>query len=114
MQQVGVNMQTRSLGSSNIQIVPLVLGGNVFGWTIDASTSFRVLDAFVDRGFNCIDTADVYSRWLPGNHGNKSELRSTRHLKCCNQQFQVRLHLRVQIQKEKPGAFTRPHRPARG
>jgi aryl-alcohol dehydrogenase-like predicted oxidoreductase len=66
-------MQTRSLGSSNIQIVPLVLGGNVFGWTIDAATSFRVLDAFVDRGFNCIDTADVYSRWLPGNHGGESE-----------------------------------------
>jgi aryl-alcohol dehydrogenase-like predicted oxidoreductase len=66
-------MRTRSLGSSNIHIVPLVLGGNVFGWTIDASTSFRVLDAFVDRGFNFIDTADVYSRWLPGNHGGESE-----------------------------------------
>jgi aryl-alcohol dehydrogenase-like predicted oxidoreductase len=66
-------MQTRSLGSSNIQIVPLVLGGNVFGWTIDAPTSFRVLDAFVDRGFNFIDTADVYSRWQPGNRGGESE-----------------------------------------
>ena len=66
-------MQTRSLGSSNIQIVPLVLGGNVFGWTIDAPTSFRVLDAFVHRGFNFIDTADVYSRWLPGNRGGESE-----------------------------------------
>jgi aryl-alcohol dehydrogenase-like predicted oxidoreductase len=66
-------MQTRSLGSPNIQIVPLVLGGNVFGWTIDASTSFRVLGAFVDRDFNCTDTADVYSRWLPGNHGGESE-----------------------------------------
>jgi len=66
-------MQTRSLGSSNIQIVPLVLGGNVFGWTIDAPTSFRVLDAFVDRGFNFIDTADVYSRWLRGNRGGESE-----------------------------------------
>jgi aryl-alcohol dehydrogenase-like predicted oxidoreductase len=66
-------MQTRSLGSSNIQIVPLVLGGNVFGWTIDAPTSFRVLDAFVDRGFNFIDTADVYSRWVPGNRGGESE-----------------------------------------
>ena len=56
-------MQTRSLGSSNIQIVPLVLGGNVFGWTADAPTSFRVLDAFVDRGFNFIDTAG--QRLLP-------------------------------------------------
>jgi aryl-alcohol dehydrogenase-like predicted oxidoreductase len=73
IQQAEVDMQKRSLGSSNIQIVPLVLGGNVFGWTIDAPTSFRVLDAFVDRGFNCIDTADVYSKWLPGNHGGESE-----------------------------------------
>ena len=66
-------MQTRTLGATNIQIVPLVLGGNVFGWTIDAPTSCRILDAFVDRGFNCIDTADVYSRWMPGNHGGESE-----------------------------------------
>jgi aryl-alcohol dehydrogenase-like predicted oxidoreductase len=66
-------MQTRALGNTNIQVVPLMLGGNVFGWTIDAPTSFRVLDAFVDRGFNFIDTADVYSRWLPGNQGGESE-----------------------------------------
>jgi aryl-alcohol dehydrogenase-like predicted oxidoreductase len=66
-------MQTKVLGSSNIQVVPLMLGGNVFGWTADAPTSFRILDAFVDRGFNFIDTADVYSRWLPGNHGGESE-----------------------------------------
>jgi aryl-alcohol dehydrogenase-like predicted oxidoreductase len=66
-------MQTRALGTSNIQIVPLMLGGNVFGWTIDAPTSFRILDAFTERGFNFIDTADVYSRWLPGNHGGESE-----------------------------------------
>jgi aryl-alcohol dehydrogenase-like predicted oxidoreductase len=50
-----------------------MLGGNVFGWTVDAPTSFSILDAFVDRGFNFIDTADVYSRWLPGNHGGESE-----------------------------------------
>jgi len=48
-----------------------MLGGNVFGWTVDAPTSFSILDAFVDRGFNFIDTADVYSRWLPGNHGGE-------------------------------------------
>jgi aryl-alcohol dehydrogenase-like predicted oxidoreductase len=66
-------MQTRTLGHSNIQVVPLVLGGNVFGWTIDAEKSFAVLDAFVDRGFNFIDTADVYSRWVPGHHGGESE-----------------------------------------
>jgi aryl-alcohol dehydrogenase-like predicted oxidoreductase len=66
-------MQTRKLGQSNIQVAPLMLGGNVFGWTIDAATSFTILDAFVDHGFNFIDTADVYSRWKPGNHGGESE-----------------------------------------
>jgi len=66
-------MQTRALGTSTLQVVPLMLGGNVFGWTVDAPTSFSILDAFVDRGFNFIDTADVYSRWLPGNQGGESE-----------------------------------------
>jgi len=62
-------MQTRKLANTNLEIAPLMLGGNVFGWTIDAETSFRVLDAFVDHGFNFIDTADVYSSWKPGNEG---------------------------------------------
>ncbi|HEV2575990.1 MAG TPA: aldo/keto reductase [Acidobacteriaceae bacterium] len=66
-------MQTRALGTSGLEIVPLVLGGNVFGWTIDEAQSFKVLDAFVDRGFNCIDTADVYSYWVPGHTGGESE-----------------------------------------
>jgi aryl-alcohol dehydrogenase-like predicted oxidoreductase len=66
-------MQTRALGTSGLKIVPLVLGGNVFGWTIDEAQSFKVLDAFVDRGFNCIDTADVYSAWVPGHTGGESE-----------------------------------------
>lgn len=66
-------MQKRNLGHSDIAIAPLVLGGNVFGWTADAAASFRILDAFVDRGFNCIDTADVYSRWVPGHVGGESE-----------------------------------------
>jgi aryl-alcohol dehydrogenase-like predicted oxidoreductase len=57
-----------------LQIVALVaFGGNVFGWTIDKETSFKVLDAFVDAGFNFIDTADVYSTWVPGNKGGDSE-----------------------------------------
>jgi aryl-alcohol dehydrogenase-like predicted oxidoreductase len=67
------NMQTRMLGKTDLAIVPLVLGGNVFGWTIDESTSFAVLDAFVERGFNCIDTADIYSAWMPGHQGGESE-----------------------------------------
>jgi aryl-alcohol dehydrogenase-like predicted oxidoreductase len=66
-------MQTRALGTSGLKIVPLVLGGNVFGWTIDEAQSFKVLDAFVDRGFNCIDTADVYSAWVPDHSGGESE-----------------------------------------
>jgi aryl-alcohol dehydrogenase-like predicted oxidoreductase len=66
-------MQKRKLGKSDLEIVPLVLGGNVFGWTIDETKSFEILDAFVDRGFNCIDTADIYAKWVPGNQGGESE-----------------------------------------
>src|SRR5829696_1692932 len=61
------------LGNSGLSVAPLALGGNVFGWTADERASFAVLDAFVGRGFNLIDTADVYSRWAPGNSGGESE-----------------------------------------
>ena len=66
-------METRALGGSGLEIAPLVFGGNVLGWTIDEPASFAVLDAFVDHGFNAIDTADVYSAWKPGNSGGESE-----------------------------------------
>jgi aryl-alcohol dehydrogenase-like predicted oxidoreductase len=66
-------MEKRKLGRSGLEIAPLVFGGNVFGWTVDEAGSFRLLDAFVDAGFNCVDTADVYSRWMPGNSGGESE-----------------------------------------
>src|SRR5690625_4067630 len=66
-------MQMRPLGHSGLSIAPLVFGGNVFGWTADEATSMRLLDAFVDAGFNMIDTADVYSRWAPGLSGGESE-----------------------------------------
>jgi aryl-alcohol dehydrogenase-like predicted oxidoreductase len=66
-------MEKRQLGKSDLQIAPVTLGGNVFGWTIDEKTSFEVLDGFVNTGFNFIDTADVYSRWAPGNKGGESE-----------------------------------------
>jgi aryl-alcohol dehydrogenase-like predicted oxidoreductase len=62
-------MELRRLGRSDLQIAPLMLGGNVFGWTADEGTSFSILDAFVDAGFNAIDTADVYSRWSPAGGG---------------------------------------------
>ena len=66
-------MQTRELGRSGLKAVPLAFGGNVFGWTADAACSFQLLDAFVDAGCNLIDTADVYSRWVPGHRGGESE-----------------------------------------
>jgi aryl-alcohol dehydrogenase-like predicted oxidoreductase len=66
-------MQKRKLGNSGIEIAPLVFGGNVFGWTADEAMSFRLLDAFVAGGFNGIDTADVYSRWVAGHQGGESE-----------------------------------------
>ena len=66
-------MDMRALGRSGLRTAPLVFGGNVFGWTIDEPTSFTLLDAFVDAGFNAIDTADVYSAWVPGNTGGESE-----------------------------------------
>ena len=66
-------MQKRKLGKSNLEIAPLVFGGNVFGWTVDEAGSFKLLDAFLDAGFNCVDTADVYSKWKPGNKGGESE-----------------------------------------
>lgn len=66
-------MNKRTLGKSNLEVAPLAFGGNVFGWTIDEPTSFQLLDAFVDAGFNLIDTADSYSRWVPGNQGGESE-----------------------------------------
>ncbi|MFM0338769.1 aldo/keto reductase [Paraburkholderia fungorum] len=66
-------MQKRRIGRSELQVVPLMFGGNVFGWTADQATSFSILDAFVDAGLDFIDTADVYSAWVPGNHGGESE-----------------------------------------
>lgn len=66
-------MERRKLGNTGFEILPLALGGNVFGWTIDEPTSFKILDAFVAAGFNLIDTADVYAKWVPGNKGGESE-----------------------------------------
>ncbi|MET3661480.1 aldo/keto reductase [Aquamicrobium ahrensii] len=66
-------MQKRTLGRTDLKITPLVFGGNVFGWTADEKTSFDLLDRFVDAGLDAIDTADVYSRWAPGNSGGESE-----------------------------------------
>lgn len=64
---------TRKLGNSNLQVSPLAFGGNIFGWTVDEPRSFELLDAYVGAGLNFVDTADIYSRWVPGNQGGESE-----------------------------------------
>ncbi|MFL6694522.1 MAG: aldo/keto reductase [Ramlibacter sp.] len=66
-------MELRPLGRSALRVSPLCFGGNVFGWTADEKTSFSLLDAWLDAGFNFVDTADVYSRWVPGHTGGESE-----------------------------------------
>ena len=66
-------MQKRKLGKTGFEIAPLALGGNVFGWTADEPTSFKLLDSFIDKGFNLVDTADIYSHWVPGHKGGESE-----------------------------------------
>jgi aryl-alcohol dehydrogenase-like predicted oxidoreductase len=66
-------MNKKALGNSDLKIPPIAFGGNVFGWTLDEKESFKMLDELVDRGFDYIDTADVYSRWADGNQGGESE-----------------------------------------
>ena len=66
-------MENRKLANSDLMISPITFGGNVFGWTLDEEQSFKILDGFIGAGFNCIDTADTYARWVPGNKGGESE-----------------------------------------
>lgn len=88
-------MQKRPLGPSGLDIAPLVFGGNVFGWTADEATSFALLDAFVDAGFNAIDTADAYSRWVPGHEGGESETIIGRWLKARGRRDEVAILTKV-------------------
>ncbi len=74
-------MNRRPLGRSGLTTAPIVFGGNVLGWTVDEPAGFALLDAFVDHGFDAIDTADVYSSWAPGNRGGESETLIGRWLK---------------------------------
>ncbi len=67
-------MKKSKLGNSGLEVSPLMLGGNVFGWTINEAASFKILDAYVGAGLNFIDTADVYPKWAPGNVGGESEI----------------------------------------
>ena len=93
-------MKKRSLGNSGLEVAPLAFGGNVFGWTADAQTSFRLLDAFVAAGFNLIDTADVYSKFAPGNHGGESETIIGRWLKQGDRRDKVIIATKVGLEME--------------
>ena len=91
-------MQTRALGKSGLEIVPVVFGGNVFGWTVDEKTSFGLLDAWVDRGFDAIDTANVYSAWVPGHKGGESETIIGKWLKQSGKRDKVKVFTKVGMQ----------------
>ena len=88
-------MEKRKLGNSDLFVSPITFGGNVFGWTIDEAQSFAVLDGFVEAGFNFIDTADVYSRWKPGNQGGESEAIIGKWLKARNNRQDVVIATKV-------------------
>ena len=96
-------MQQRPLGNSPLSIAPLVLGSNVFGWNVDETRSFELLDAFVDAGGNLIDTADSYSAWVPGNRGGESETIIGKWLKKSGKRNQVLLATKVAKWAEHPG-----------
>lgn len=94
----------RPLGRSGLSIAPLVFGGNVFGWSVkDAAGTARLLDAFVDGGFNMIDTADVYPAWVPGNQGGESETLIGQWLKASGKRERVLIATKVAKWKERAG-----------
>ena len=96
-------MQLRKLGNSPLAIAPLAFGGNVFGWSADEARSFELLDAFVDAGFNLIDTADVYSAWVPGNRGGDSETIIGKWLKRSGKRDKVVIATKVGKWDQHPG-----------
>src|SRR5579863_9404849 len=88
----------RPLGNSGLSVGPLAFGGNVFGWTADETTSFKLLDAFVAADLNLIDTADVYSRWIPGHRGGESETIIGKWLKSRGKRSQVIIATKVGVE----------------
>ncbi|WP_199098558.1 aldo/keto reductase [Dyella sp. ASV21] len=96
-------MNLRPLGRSSLNVAPLAFGGNVFGWSADEQRSFDLLDAFVDAGFNLIDTADVYSAWVPGNRGGESETIIGKWLKRSGKRDKVVIATKVAKWAEHPG-----------
>lgn len=88
-------MEKRLLGKSSLAVAPLAFGGNVFGWTADEKKSFELLDSFIDFGFNLIDTADMYSSWVPGNKGGESETIIGKWLKASGKRDKIVLTTKV-------------------
>ncbi|MGB3336260.1 MAG: aldo/keto reductase [Devosia sp.] len=97
-------MDRRPLGRSEVVIEPLVLGGNVFGWTVDEKTGFAILDAFVDEGFSALDTAEGYPNWVPGNPPGMSETIIGKWLKARGNRDAVHILTKVNSGK-KPGGL---------
>lgn len=96
-------MRHRPLGRSGLSTAPLIFGGNVFGWTADEAMSHRLLDAFVDGGFNAIDTADVYSAWVTGHAGGESESVIGRWLGASGKRDRVLILTKVAMWPKRPG-----------
>jgi len=96
-------MRHRPLGRSGLSTAPLIFGGNVFGWTADEATSHQLLDAFVDGGFNAVDTADVYSAWVPGHEGGESESVIGRWLRASGKRDKVLILTKVAMWPKQPG-----------
>ena len=105
-----MTIPARRLGSTDLKISPLVLGGNVFGWTADKATSFAVLDAFVEGGGVMIDTADVYSAWVPGHRGGESETVIGEWLKASGKRDRVLIATKVGMLPGEGGAKLAPAR----
>ena len=91
-------MEKREIGASGIKVYPFVLGGNVFGWTVNEKQSFKILDYFVDSGLDFIDTADIYSNWAPGNKGGESETMIGKWLKNSGKRQKVIIATKVGMQ----------------
>lgn len=103
-------MEQRSLGTSGLRVAPLALGGNVFGWTADEATSLSLIDAFVERGFSLVDTADVYSTWVEGHQGGESEAIIGRWLKRGGAREKIVIATKVGMDMRKAGkGLSRAH-----
>jgi aryl-alcohol dehydrogenase-like predicted oxidoreductase len=100
-------MEKRPLGRSGLHAAPLALGGNVFGWTADEATSFAILDRFVERGFDLIDTANTYSTWVPGHVGGESETIIGKWLRRCGKRDRVLIATKVGMPKDGEQGLTR-------